>query len=82
MDATLISGAAVIVSGSVGGDIVTTLSSESGMVVGRRDLGGVITRRRIWATWMNVFFIVEQKVSGEFFLFFFSGYSTYRRLFV
>ena len=67
MGATLVSGAGVVVSGSVGGDVGTTLGSESGMVGGRRDLGGVVARRRIWATWINAFLIVEPKVSGEFF---------------
>ena len=65
--ATLISGAGVIVSSSVGGDVGTTLGYESGMVEGRRDMGGVVARRRIWSTWMNAFLIVEPKVSGEFF---------------
>ena len=45
--ATLISGARVVLSGSVGGAVGTTLGSESGVVVGRRDLGGVVARRRI-----------------------------------
>ena len=67
MGATLIFGAGVIVSGSIGGDVGTTLGSELGMVGGRRDLGGVVARRRIWATLMNAFLIVELKVSGEFF---------------
>ena len=65
---TLISGAGVIVSGSIGGDVGTTLTSESGMVGGRYYLGGVVDRRRIWATWMTVFSIVEPKVSSEFFV--------------
>ena len=47
MGATLISGARVVLSGSVGGAVGTTLGSESGVVVGRRDLGGVVARRRI-----------------------------------
>ena len=66
--ATLISGAGVIVSGSVGGDVGTTLGSESEMVGVRRDLGGVFTWHKIWATWMNAFLIVEPKVSSECFL--------------
>ena len=45
--ATLIYGAGVIVSGSIGGDVGTTLSSKSGMVGGRRDLGGVLAWPRI-----------------------------------
>ena len=80
--ATLISGAGVIVSGSVGGDVGTTLGSELGMVGGRRDLGGAVAQRRIWATCMNAFLIVEPKVSGKFSLFLIAGYSTYFRLFV
>ena len=64
---TLISGAGVIVSGSFGGDVGTTLSSELEMVEGRRDLGDAVARCRIWATWINVFLIVEPMVSGEFF---------------
>ena len=68
--ATLISGAGVIVSGSIGGDVCTILSSESGMVEVRRDLGGVVARRRIWDTWMNAFLILDLNASGELFLFF------------
>ena len=45
--ATLISGAGMIVSGIVGGDVGTNLGSESGMVRGKRDLGGAVSRRRI-----------------------------------
>ena len=67
MGATLICVVGMIVSGSVGGDVGTTLGSESGMVRGKRDLGGEVARRRIWATWMKSFFIVEPKVSGECF---------------
>ena len=66
MGATLIFGAGVIVSGSVAGDVGTTLGSELEIVGGRRDLGGAVARCRIWATWMNTFLIVEPKVSGEF----------------
>ena len=55
--ATLIFGAGVIVSGSIGGDVGTTLGFELGMVGGRRDLGGAVARRRIWATCMNAFFL-------------------------
>ena len=65
--APLISGAGVIVGGSISGDIGTTLGSESGMVVGRRYLGGAVARRRIWATWMKACLIVDPKVSGECF---------------
>ena len=65
--ATLISGAGVIVSSSVSGDVGTTLSSELWMVGGRRNLGGAVAQQRIWTTWMNAFLIVELKVSGEFF---------------
>ena len=79
---TLISDVGVIVSGIVGGDVGTTLGSESGMVVGRSDLGGVAARRRIWATLMNTFLIVEPKVSSDSFLFLIAGYSTYCQLFV
>ena len=46
----LISGAGMIVSGSIGGDVGTTLGSELGMVIGKRDSGGEVARRRIWAT--------------------------------
>ena len=67
--ATLIYGSGVVLSGSFGGDVGTTLGYESGMVGGRRDLGGVVSRRRIWATWMNEFLIVEPKLSGDFFCF-------------
>ena len=67
MGATLISGAGIIVSGSVGGDVGTTLGYESGMARGKRDLGGELARCRIWATWMKSFLIVEPKVSGECF---------------
>ena len=54
-----------MVNGSVGGDVDTTLGSELGMVRGKRDLGGAVARRRIWATWMKAFLSVEPKVSGE-----------------
>ena len=74
MGATLVSDAGVIESDSIGGDVGTNLGSELGMVGGRRDLGGAVAWRRIWATWMNTFLIVETKVSG--------GYSTYCLLFV
>ena len=47
---TLIFGAGVTVRGSVGVDVGTTLGSELGMVRGKRDLGGAVARRRIWAT--------------------------------
>ena len=47
MGSTLISGSGTIVSGSVGGDVDTTLGSESGMVRGKRDLGDAVARRRI-----------------------------------
>ena len=47
MGATLISGAGVIVSGSVGGDLGTTLGSELGMVGGRCYFGGAVVWRRI-----------------------------------
>ena len=57
----------MIVSGSVGGDVGTTLGSELGMVRVRRDLGGGISWSRIWATCMNAFSIVDPKVSSEFF---------------
>ena len=67
MGATLVSDAGVIESDSIGGDVGTNLSSELGMVGGRRDLGCAVARRRIWATWINAFLIVEPKVSGEFF---------------
>ena len=67
MGATLISGAGVILSGSVGGDAVTTLGSELGVVGYRRDLGGAVDRRRIWVTWMSAFLIVEPRVSSEVF---------------
>ena len=67
MGATLICVVGMIVSGSVGGDVGTTLGSESGMVRGKRDLGGAVDKRRIWATWMKVFLIVEPKLSGECF---------------
>ena len=40
MGTTLISGAEMIVSVIVGGDVGTTLGSESGMVRDKRDLGG------------------------------------------
>ena len=65
--AILISGAGVIVSGSIGDDVGTTLGSELRMVGGRHDLGGAVARRRIWDTWVNVFLIVDPKVSSEFF---------------
>ena len=65
--ATLLFGAEVIVSGSIGCDVGTTVGSELGMMGGRRDSGGAVARRRIWATCMNAFFLVEPKVSGEFF---------------
>ena len=65
--ATLIYGAGMIVSGSVGGGVGTTLGSESGMARGKRDLGGAVARRRIWATWMKACLIVDPKVSGECF---------------
>ena len=64
MGATLISGAGMIVSGSVGGDVDTTIGYESGMVRGKRDLGGAVAQRRIWAIWMKEFLIVELKVSA------------------
>ena len=67
MGATLISGTGMIVSGSVGDDVGTTLGSESGMVRGKRDLGVEVAQRRIWAIWMKSFLIVEPKVSGECF---------------
>ena len=82
MGTTLIFGAGVIVSGNVGSDVGTTFGSKLGMVVGRRDLRGAFDRRRIWATWMNAFLIVEPNVSGEFSLFLIVGYSTYRWMFV
>ena len=59
LDTTLISGAGMIVIGSVGGDVGTTLSSKLGMVRVKHDLGGSVDWRRIWATWMNKFLIVE-----------------------
>ena len=65
--ATLISGAGMILSGSVGGDVGTTLGSESGMVRGKHDLGGAVAWHRIWATWMKECLSVEPKVSGECF---------------
>ena len=67
MGATLISSAGMIVSGSVGGDVGTTLGYELGMVRVKRDLGGAVARRRIWYTWMNAFLIVDPKVSRECF---------------
>ena len=70
---TLIYGAGMIVSGSVGGDVGTTLGYESGMVRGKHDLGGAVAWHRIWATWMNAFLIVEPNVSGEFSLFLIAG---------
>ena len=67
MVVTLIYGAGMIVSGSVVGDLGTTLGSESGMVRCKRDLGGAVAWRRIWSTWMKAFLIEEPKVSGECF---------------
>ena len=67
MGATLICVVGMIVSGSVGGDVGTTLGSESGMVRGKRYLGGTVAWSRIWATWMKEFLSVEPKVSGECF---------------
>ena len=51
--ATLIYGAGIIVSGVIVGYAGTTLGSESGMVRGKRYLGGAVSRRRIWATCMK-----------------------------
>ena len=67
MGTILIYGAGMIVSVSVGANVGTTLGSELGMVRGKRDLGGAVAWRRIWATWMNSFLIVEPKASGECF---------------
>ena len=47
MGATIISGTELILRGSVGGDIGTTLGSELGMVGGRCDFGGAVVWRRI-----------------------------------
>ena len=47
MGTTLISGAGMVVSGRVGGDVGTTLGYELGMVRGKRDLGGAVAQRKI-----------------------------------
>ena len=67
MSATLISGAGIIVSSSVGGNVDTTIGSGLETVRGKRDMGGAVAWRRIWYTWMNAFLIVDPKVSGECF---------------